>query len=98
MPLTTVRSHLLQNTCLLFIKANVFLDHIAMFKFDPETQDSALWQKLKKEYAKNGGSILELIDKHYGLTIAPAFSDHINDNQPPWTDVTFFQNVFRPPG
>lgn len=67
------------------------LNHIDMFQFDPQTQDKALWQKLKRTYAKKGGSILELIDKHYGLTIAPAFSDHINDIQPPWTDVTFFR-------
>lgn len=67
------------------------LDHISLFQFDPKTQDKELWKKLEKEYKKNGGSILELIDKYYGLTIAPAFSDHINDIQPPWTDVTFFR-------
>lgn len=25
------------------------------------------------------------------MTVAPAFSDHINDVQPPWTDITFFR-------
>ncbi|PKK86975.1 MAG: alpha-amylase [Tenericutes bacterium HGW-Tenericutes-8] len=72
-------------------QSKAVLRHIGMFQFDPETQDKAKWAKLKKEYAKKGGSILELIDKHFGLTIAPAFSDHINDIQPPWTDVTFFR-------
>ncbi|MDY3196266.1 MAG: alpha-amylase family glycosyl hydrolase [Paracholeplasma sp.] len=67
------------------------LDHISLFQFDPKTQDKELWKKLEKEYRKNRGSILELIDTYYGLTIAPAFSDHINDIQPPWTDVTFFR-------
>ena len=40
---------------------------------------------------KGNPNILDLVDKHFGLTIAPAFSDHINDIQPPWTDVTFFR-------
>ncbi|MCK4552562.1 MAG: alpha-amylase, partial [Tenericutes bacterium] len=31
------------------------------------------------------------IEKEFDLKIAPAFSDHINDVQPPWTDVTFFR-------
>ena len=40
---------------------------------------------------KEGASILELVKRDFGLTVAPAFSDHINDVQPPWTDVTFFR-------
>ncbi len=72
-------------------KSKKVLEHIRRFQFDPKTQNKELWAKLKKEYARKGGSILELVDKHFGLTIAPAFSDHINDIQPPWTDVTFFR-------
>lgn len=60
--------------------------HINMFSFDPKTLDPVLWEKVRKQ--KN---IIDAIEKHYDLKIAPAFSDHINDTQPPWTDITFFR-------
>jgi glycosidase len=60
--------------------------HINMFSFDPKTLDPIKWQKVRKQ--KN---IIDAIEKHYDLKIAPAFSDHINDTQPPWTDITFFR-------
>ncbi len=61
--------------------------HINMFCIDPEKQDPILWKKII-DHSQN---ITEAIKKHFGLRIAPAFSDHINDVQPPWTDVTFFR-------
>lgn len=61
--------------------------HINMFQFDPKTQNKELFEKIKLS-SKN---LLEDIEKHFNLKIAPAFSDHINDVQPPWTDVTFFR-------
>ncbi|MDT8337025.1 MAG: hypothetical protein RQ856_04265 [Candidatus Izemoplasmatales bacterium] len=61
--------------------------HIKMFQFDPKTQNKELFEKIKLS-SKN---LLEDIEKHFNLKIAPAFSDHINDVQPPWTDVTFFR-------
>ena len=61
--------------------------HINMFQFDPKTQDPDLYSKIKKD----SKDIIEDIEKHFNLKIAPAFSDHINDVQPPWTDVTFFR-------
>ncbi len=67
-------------------KDSVIKAHLAKFDHDPKTKDLALWEKVKR--SKN---ILEAIKKHYNLTIAPAFSDYINDNQPPWTDITFFR-------
>ncbi len=66
-------------------------NHIKLFEFDPKSQDPLKWKKVVSAYKKGNPNILDLIDKHYGLTIAPAFSDHINDIQPPWTDVTFFR-------
>ncbi|MFP4286409.1 MAG: alpha-amylase [Candidatus Izemoplasmataceae bacterium] len=60
--------------------------HINMFSFDPKTLDPELWKKVRKH--KN---IIDAIEKYYDLKIAPAFSDHINDTQPPWTDITFFR-------
>lgn len=66
--------------------------HLNLFQINPKTQDKVKWKNLQKEYLDNKDiNILDLIDKHYGLTTAPAFSDHINDNQPPWSDVTFFR-------
>ena len=60
--------------------------HIAMFQPDPQTQDPELWKKVKRHK-----HIADAIEKHYDLKVAPAFSDYINDPQPPWTDITFFR-------
>lgn len=66
--------------------------HLKLFQFDPQTQNKEKWQLLLNEYKNNKNiNILTLVDKYYNLTTAPAFSDHINDNQPPWSDVTFFR-------
>lgn len=66
--------------------------HLKLFSYDPKTIDPVKWEELLKEYKTNEDlNILDLIDKHYGLTTAPAFSDYINDAQPPWSDVTFFR-------
>ncbi len=61
--------------------------HINMFQFDPKKQNPELFAKLKA----SSKDLLSEIEKHYNLRVAPAFSDHINDIQPPWTDVTFFR-------
>lgn len=60
--------------------------HINMFQYDPKTTDEKLWNKIKNKKNLNAE-----IKKHFDLRIAPAFSDHINDSQPPWTDATFFR-------
>lgn len=62
--------------------------HIGMFQFDPKTQDAAKWEAL---VASHPADLTDAIEKAFDLKIAPAFSDHINDVQPPWTDVTFFR-------
>ncbi len=67
-------------------KDKMIQKHLSLFDEDPMTKDLALWNKVKR--SKN---ILEAVKNHYNLTIAPAFSDYINDLQPPWTDVTFFR-------
>jgi glycosidase len=61
--------------------------HIKMFQKNPKDQDPELFKKL----VEKGGNLVELIEKEFDLKVAPAFSDHINDVQPPWTDVTFFR-------
>ncbi len=66
--------------------------HIRRFTYDPKTLDQDRYQRLVIKYKNNPNqSFLELIKESYGIQIAPAFSDHINDPQPPWTDVTFFR-------
>lgn len=61
--------------------------HIAMFQTNPKDKDPALYETVLKQE----GHLLDNIEKAFDLKIAPAFSDHINDVQPPWTDVTFFR-------
>lgn len=60
--------------------------HINMFQINPKDQDEILWNKIK-----DSENLSKAIEKHFNLRIAPAFSDHINDPQPPWTDITFFR-------
>lgn len=60
--------------------------HINMFQYDPKTQNEKLWNKIKHAH-----NLSAAIEQHFDLRIAPAFSDYINDKQPPWTDVTFFR-------
>ena len=64
------------------------LRHIHMFQWDPKTQDEEKWNALINE---NPDNFIDAIEKTFDLKVAPAFSDHINDVQPPWTDVTFFR-------
>jgi len=60
--------------------------HINMFEFNPRVQNPERFEKIK-----NSDDILDAISEHFDLTTAPAFSDNINDPQPPWSDVTFFR-------
>ena len=67
-------------------------NHIHKFSYAPNIIDPEKWERVVKEYHETeGASILDLVNREFGLTVAPAFSDHINDVQPPWTDVTFFR-------
>lgn len=60
--------------------------HLSYFSLDPKTLDTKKWEKIKSDVP-----LVDAIEKTFGLKIAPAFSDHINDPQPPWTDITFFR-------
>lgn len=67
-------------------------NHIHKFSHAPSIVNPEKWAKVVEEYkTTEGASILDLVQREFGLTVAPAFSDHINDPQPPWTDVTFFR-------
>ncbi len=67
-------------------------EHINRFSFDPKTLNREKYESLVSEYKKNpNGSFSDLIKQEFNIQIAPAFSDQINDPQPPWTDITFFR-------
>lgn len=67
-------------------------NHLAMFDVNPKEKDPVLYNQIKDKE-----NYLELIKKEFNLTVAPAFSDWINDPQPPWSDVTFFRFYFDHP-
>jgi glycosidase len=60
--------------------------HLDMFRLDPKTTDEQKWNQIKHKR-----NLTKAIEETFNLRIAPAFSDYINDPQPPWTDVTFFR-------
>lgn len=76
----------------LFSSPNVE-EHLHKFRKNPKDIDKDKWKVLVKEYKNksNRKEILDLVQEHFSLTVAPAFSDHINDPQPAWSDVTFFR-------
>ena len=50
-----------------------------------------LFRSKKWKDGKGKYEVLDLVQEMFNLTIAPAFSDCINDPQPAWSDVTFFR-------
>ena len=73
-------------------KSEDVLNHLKLFVENPKDADPDTWQELLKYYEEYPGlEPLELVEKFYGLSVAYAFSDHINDPQPAWNDVTYFR-------
>ena len=68
-------------------------NHIKKFVKNPRQTMPNEWSNVVTKWQEANGelNILDLVRDDLGLTIAPAFSDHINDIQPPWSDVTFFR-------
>ncbi len=66
--------------------------HLAMFEVNPKEKNQELFNLLKQK-----DNYLEEIKNEMNLVVAPAFSDWINDPQPPWSDVTFFRFYFDHP-
>ncbi len=62
--------------------------HIEKFVFPPDV-NSREWKEVQKNADKD--NILNLIEKQFGITVAPAHSDWINDSQPIWSDITFMK-------
>lgn len=74
-------------------KAPSVEEHLSKFRKNPKAIDPEKWKDLVKEYKskKNTKEILDLVQEYFKMTVAPAFSDHINDPQPAWSDVTYFR-------
>ena len=68
-------------------------EHLHKFRKNPRDLNPEQWKKMVKAYKskKNTKEILDLVQEYFDMTVAPAFSDHINDPQPAWSDVTFFR-------
>lgn len=68
------------------------IEHLQKFVLNPRDQDPLKWNRLLLKHKENPNiEILDLVEDTFGLTVAPAFSDHINDPQPAWTDITYFR-------
>lgn len=66
-------------------------EHLHKFKKNPKDTDPKAWAKLVKHFDPSKQEILDAVREQFKLTVAPAFSDHINDPQPAWSDVTYFR-------
>ncbi|MGI8588496.1 MAG: alpha-amylase family glycosyl hydrolase [Chloroflexia bacterium] len=64
--------------------------HLARFVPDPRTSDPNGWQEFTAAHG-NDAEPLDGITRRFGVITPPAFSDWVNDPQPPWDDVTFLR-------
>ena len=67
-------------------------NHLAMFEVNPKEKNQELFNLIRQK-----DNYLEEIKNEMNLVVAPAFSDWINDPQPPWSDITFFRFYFDHP-
>ena len=66
--------------------------HLRRFSMAPNLIDAAKWDRVRETLLEHPEeNVLAMIEREFGLTTAPAFSDCINDPQPPWSDVTYFR-------
>jgi len=66
-------------------------EYLNMFRRSPKETDGEKWAGVVAEHKRSGENILDLIEREFGLTTAPGFSDVLNDQQPPWADVTYLR-------
>lgn len=73
-------------------------EYIKLFSFPPNQVNPEAWEQVKSECAADPTkNILELVERAFGVTTAPAYSDWINDPQPSWDDITFLKLYLDPP-
>lgn len=65
-------------------------EYLSNFRYDPKTKDREKWNQIRS-LAKNTDELLYMIKKEFNIVVAPAYSDHINDIQPAWSDITFLR-------
>ncbi|KRQ87878.1 Alpha-1,4-glucan:maltose-1-phosphate maltosyltransferase [Caloramator mitchellensis] len=67
-------------------------EHLKLFVPSPDKINPEKWQSIQKRCKEDKSlDFFDLIEKEFGITTAPAFSDCINDPQPPWSDVTYLR-------
>ena len=66
-------------------------DYLRKFTYSPKVMDPEKWERVLAEQRRSGENILDLIEREFGLTTVPGFSDVLNDPQPPWVDVTYLR-------
>lgn len=67
-------------------------EHLKLFVPSPDKLDPEKWESIKERCKENKNiDFFELIEEEFRITTAPAFSDCINDPQPPWSDVTYLR-------
>ncbi|NLN65950.1 MAG: alpha amylase [Clostridiaceae bacterium] len=69
-------------------------DYLGKFVHNPKKTNAKKWESLVARHRKTGENILDLIEQEFNMTTVPGFSDVLNDNQPKWTDVTYFRFYF----
>lgn len=72
-------------------KSKEVIKHLKKFVLNPKDTDPVKWEQLQAIYKQGNHEILDLVQQMFEMTIAPAFSDFINDPQPAWSDVTYFR-------
>lgn len=65
--------------------------YLSQFAYDPKTTDAKKYETLVKRVKKEKLSLLDEIEKEFGICICCAFSDQVNDPQPVWSDVTYLR-------
>lgn len=63
--------------------------YLSTFQNDPKTQNPEAFESLCASVSDD--QLLSAIEKKFGVTTAPAYSDVINDSQPLWSDVTYLR-------
>ncbi len=66
-------------------------DYLTQFTFDPKTIDAKKYEALVAKVKAKNLSLLDEIEKQFGISVCCAFSDQVNDPQPVWSDVTYLR-------
>jgi hypothetical protein len=66
--------------------------HLAKSRHSPSETHPAQWRRFVQQCRRRAPrDLLGAIARQFGVVTPPAFSDWMNDSQPPWSDVTFLR-------